>query len=323
MNKSSNSFQVKNTTVAVFPDERGMGEATATHIVSLLKKVDFENRIPVLWLMAAPSAFPFYRAFVEIAKNDPKLQSILKRTHFFQFDDYPVSRSHAAFKTTFRHLLETYFYTPLSAVVGNLEHVNPFELTNDDSENAAIAVNYANRLFQLQADGAYLIQLKGIGMDGHWGFHGAETALDTQPGIMKVPMNSQNIRQQMLDWPDDFPTADDVPKYAYTFNVSAFLKADAILDNVPQQTKEYAVLAAYANDSVFQEIPSSALKNHPHSFSYLTAASAQALLAYRKERILGDTEKKRLMAIWRDESDPHAEKLNTQMMTQTLNTVLS
>jgi 6-phosphogluconolactonase/glucosamine-6-phosphate isomerase/deaminase len=300
-----------------------MGELTAERIVESLKIRHEKGTTCGLWLMAAPSAFPFYRSFVQKAGQDGLLRAILQKTHFFQFDDYPVDRSSALFPMTFRHLLESRFFRPLEEICGRLPHIHFLELTGTDRDTGIMA-RYMKDLLALKSEGTHLIQLKGIGMDGHWGFHGAETPLDMAPDIIEIHMTSQNIHQQQQDWPDLFKRPADVPKTAMTFNVRAFMTADEIIDNVPQQAKEYAVLAAYGTDEISNEIPSSALKNHPKAQAYLTRPSARALIEFKADRQVNPEAKlteatlTRLEKIWDDPDHPAVSAENVGIMKKVL-----
>lgn len=322
--KRTPEFTCGTVSIHVSADDAQMGERTAAAVVQEMKEQSKAGRPLVLWLMAAPSAFPFYRSLIRLAAGDAGLRGILRATHFFQFDDYPIARSGAQFPATFRHLLETRLYAPLAEVCGQLPHLHPLEL-DGTAGDAAVQRRYRDDLLELRQGGAFILQLKGTGMDGHWGFHGAETPLDQEPGMIVVPMNGQNIRQQMLDWPQLFPTPGHVPASAATFNVPMFLLADRIIDNTPQPSKEYAVLAAYGTGEVVPEIPSSALKRHPRAEAHITAAAARALLELRAGRQrdpdyrLCPETRERLAALWRDPHDAAAEQRNRAQM----NTVLA
>jgi 6-phosphogluconolactonase/glucosamine-6-phosphate isomerase/deaminase len=272
-----------------------------------------------LWLMAAPSGFAFYKAFIELCRADEVLKRVLRKTRYFQFDDYPVGRKDPRFPITFRHLLETYFFHPLQDLVGKLDGIHLMELEGEERDTE-IAEKYSRTVLStLEDPGTFVVELKGTGMDGHWGFHGSETPLDTPPKIVQVPMNSQNIHQQKLDWPQYFKTDADVPRIAYSFTVSAFLEADFIVDNVPQPTKEFSVLATYGTDQVLNEVPSSALKTHPHAVAVLTEASARALLEYREgiargNTILSEDTLLRLRRLWSTPDRPETEEENIRNM---------
>lgn len=316
-------FKCANIEVTVAPDEAVMGRLTADHIVRTLKSKAGAGITTALWLMAAPSAFAFYKELIETAKQDAPLRDILKQTHFFQFDDYPISRQSPKFEATFRRLLEKHLFEPLSAILDELPNLHPLELTGTNAD-ATVQNAYRDTIIGLRDKGVYFIQLKGIGMDGHWGFHGAETPLEGRPDMITVPMNSQNARQQMLDWPEFFPTLADVPSTACTFNVPMFLLADEVVDNVPQASKAYSVLATYGTEAVINEVPSSAIKKHGQARAYLTKASASALLEFRQARQsdprakLGADTLRKLRELWRDPSAPDAENQNVKLMEKVL-----
>lgn len=307
-------------TVSVTRDEAVMGRLTAEYFVRRLK-TQRDAGVPVaLWLMAAPSAFAFYRELIRFAESDETLRRILREADYFQFDDYPIGRESPQFPTTFRHLLETHLYRPLATVCGSLPGVHALELTGAASDRE-VQLAYRDAILWRKERGVYLLQLKGIGMDGHWGFHGAETPLDQAPGMINVTMNPPNIRQQMLDWPAYFPTPADVPRTACTFNVPMFLLADEIVDNVPQPSKVFSVLATYGTDEIVGEVPSSALKGHPCARAYVTAAAAEVLLAYRARTPrapLDVAAVERLRSIWRDSSQAESAARNIAWMETVL-----
>ncbi len=323
MQHKAEVFQCSGVRVEVVPDETVMGRLTAEYIIGVMKAKRAAGVPSALWLMAAPSAFAFYRELVAAAGRDAEPRRMLRETHFFQFDDYPISRCSPQFKATFRALLEERLYRPLAEVCGPLAISHPLELTGTDAD-AEVQDSYCNTLLDLKRQGIYFIQLKGIGMDGHWGFHGAETPIDAPPGMITVPMHSQNVRQQMLDWPEFFPTADDVPKTACTFNVGMFLQANEIVDNVPQASKAYAVLAVDGTDAVINAAPSSAIKRHPRARAYLTRAAAAALLDFRRARqadpqaCLSAQTLELLRDLWRDPAAPQAAARNIAIMEQVL-----
>ena len=321
MTKELTAGKVK---IYVEPDEASMGKRTADMVAAELKKAAAAKKTPVLWLMAAPSGFAFYKAFVELCGKDADLRSLLAKTHFFQFDDYPVSRKDPKFPITFRALLEEFFFRPLEKTAGRLANIHLLELTGEATDDR-VTKDYVALLNKfLDDDGFYVIQIKGIGMDGHWGFHGSETPLDRAPGIIKVPMKGQNVHQQKIDWPEYFKTDEDVPKFAYSCTVSLFMKADFIVDNVPQAAKEFSILASYGNELIIDDIPSSALKTHPNAAAVLTAVSARALAEYRDLAAKTGAKKitpemhARLKALWKEPGRPEVERENVALMDAVL-----
>lgn len=300
-----------------------MGKMTVDYIAKVIKEKYIQGKMIVLWLMAAPSAFPFYKALIEKTKEDKFLQEVIKKTYFFQFDDYPIPRKNKKFCITFRYLLENNLFIPLKNICGELPYIHFLELTGTEKDKE-IAKHYKEGLFSIRKQDSYILQLKGIGMDGHWGFHGSETPLDMPPDMIPVLMNKQNIHQQRIDWPQLFPNIEDVPKIAYTFNVNAFLLSDEIIDNVPQSTKEFAVLATYGTEDIINEIPSSALKKHRSAQAYITEEAAKALIEFKEGRSknkdykLSNTTLNRLKDLWKDDANQQYSQQNIKLMEEVL-----
>jgi len=309
--------------VNIVKNESLMGKMTVDHIIKVIKEKYVQDKVIVLWLMAAPSGFPFYQALIERVERDSFLREIIKKTHFFQFDDYPISRNSKKFSVTFRYLLENELFKPLKNLCGELPYIHFLELTGTDKDKE-ISIAYKKKLLDLRKENSYIIQLKGIGMDGHWGFHGSETPLNMPPDMITVPMNKQNIHQQRIDWPKLFHNIEDIPKTAYTFNVNMFLLADEIIDNVPQSTKEYAVLATYGTDDISNEIPSSALKKHYNAQAYITKEASRALIEFREGRDsnkgfkLNNTTLNRLRDLWKDNASQPYWQQNIKTMEEVL-----
>ncbi|MEA5033099.1 MAG: hypothetical protein VB025_13215 [Sphaerochaeta sp.] len=313
------------TNLTIVADEQAMGLQSAALAVASLKQAVVAGKHPVMWMMAAPSGFSFYKAFANAAKHDEKLRSILKETEFYQFDDYPVGPNDPRFPITFRHLLETSFFGPLEQLLGPLPGKQLLDLQGDANDDQ-VARDYQERLLVACSDPKrYVLEIKGIGMDGHWGFHGSETPLNDPAAYMRVPMNALNVQQQMLDWPQYFPTAESVPTEAYTANVALFMQADMVIDLVPQAGKAFAVLACYGPKEVSNLVPSSKLKDHPNSHAFLTEAASWALMEYRRQQKLDpkavgldSSIVERLLPIWRNQENAALEEHNKNEMLAVL-----
>ncbi len=313
--------------ITVARDEAAMGALAAAKAAAAAKRAAAAGKKVALWLMAAPSGFAFYEAFASLAKSDPELAAVLRTARYFQFDDYPIGRGDPRFPITFRHLLETRFFGPLEKAAGPLDGKRLLELNGDEGDEAVL-VGYREALREvLEDEGWFVIEVKGIGMDGHWGFHGRETALDSPPGLIRVPMSPLNIQQQLLDWPRYFRSAADVPAAAVTANVALFMMADLILDLVPQEAKAFAVLACYGPSLVSPLVPSSALKTHPDAYSFLTELSAEALLEYRRrgtpKNPVSEETLEHLKGAWRSPGDSERERRNIAEMLETLKAVFA
>lgn len=323
-------FKAGNVHIHVEVDEKTMGEKAAILAASSLKQAVASEKRPVMWIMAAPSGFAFYKAFVALVQKDTNLQEIIRRTQFFQFDDYPVGRDDARFPITFRYLLETSFFKPLEGIVGSLAGVRLLELTGKETDDTVIRDYEALIQETLDDDTNFVLEIKGIGMDGHWGFHGSETPLNMKGGYMRVPMNDFNVHQQMLDWPQYFATATDVPTEAVTANVELFMQADMVIDLVPQRGKAFAILACYGPFAVSNLVPSSQLKTHGNAHSFLTEQASWALLEHRN-RVAGSANAvsfddglvAKLSEIWNNPDNPEMEKHNRKQMKHILSNLES
>jgi len=276
-----------NARVYVYPDAEQMGLATAINIASHQMRLFEEKGICSIMVMAAPSAFSFYRAYQNLVFSSPELQRALYETHIFQFDDYALPVHHPV---SFRFLLMEKLLAPIARFCDSRK-IHLFQADAPDTEKACR--EYGEAILDAGPD----LQIKGVGEDGHWGFHEPGIPLDGEPKFMRVKLAEANVAQQMRDHPKLFPTPDRVPRHAYTANVPLFLRTRVLIeDNVPQPSKAFAVLAAYGNDVVKDRVPSSALKNHQNPVVRLTSASAWALLEYHENGVVSSDMVRRLDA---------------------------
>lgn len=279
-----------------------MGLAGALDLASEQCRLVREQGHTSMMIMAAPSAFAFYRAYIRLVHVSSNLQAALRQTHFFQFDDYPLPAHHPA---SFRFLLLENFFMPLA------RYTDPAKvhlLEADSADPEAACQRYSERILSLGPD----LQLKGIGENGHWGFHEPGIPLEDTARFMKVQLSESNQAQQMRDHPDLFDTPEKVPQYAYTANVALFLKTRHLIEeNVPQASKALALLAAYGNDTVDAIVPSSALKRHPRAVIRTTGRAAWALMEYRREGQMSLSAQQRLAdSLQSDQGPDRADRLS-------------
>lgn len=257
--------------VLIYEDKWQMGLATALSIASAQTHLVNANGKTSLMLMAAPSAYPFYRAYVSLVRNSRELQHALFETHFFQFDDYALPSHHPA---SFRFLLCRRLFAPL-AVYCDASKIHFLDATAKDMD--AECRRYCELVLEHGPD----LQLKGTGINGHWGFHEPGIAIDGEPEFLSVVLAEENVRQQLQDHPRVFQRPVDVPRHAYTANVPLFLKTNQLIeDNIPQPSKAFALLAAHGSQVISPRVPSSALKTHHRAVVRTTKAAAWALLDY-------------------------------------------
>lgn len=263
--------------ICVYGSPAEMGLASALGIASAQYKLVAENAETSMIIMAAPSAYPFYEAYARLVRCSADLQKTLRSTHLFQFDDYPLPVHHPA---SFRFLLLQRFIMPLSQYCDPAK-VHLLEADSPDPEAACSL--YGQSILEHGPD----LQLKGLGENGHWGFHEPDVPLEGEPCFMKVRLTEGNVAQQMRDHPGLFDSPNAVPKEAYTANVALFLRTRHLIEeNVPQGSKAFALLAAYGSDVVDASVPSSALKKHPNAVVRTTMSAAWALLGYRKRGVV-------------------------------------
>jgi len=270
-------FETGGVKINVYGSPAEMGLASALSIASAQCQLVTENGKTSMIIMAAPSAYPFYEAYVRLVRCSADLQKALRATHLFQFDDYPLPVHHPA---SFRFLLLQRFIMPLS------QYCDPARvhlLEADSREPGAACFSYGQMVLEHGPD----LQLKGLGENGHWGFHEPGVPLGGEPCFMRVRLTEDNVAQQMRDHPGLFDSSNAVPKEAYTANVSLFLRTRHLIEeNVPQASKAFALLAAYGSDVVDACVPSSALKKHASAIVRTTASAAWALLEYRKRGVV-------------------------------------
>ena len=298
--------------VVVYETPAEMGLASALAIAAEQCRLVAEKGETSLQLMAAPSAFPFYEAYVRLAQTSQELQRAIKQTHFFQFDDYLLPGHHQA---SFRFLLTHHLFGPLADWYDCAKvHLYEPDVVGADAANAA----YTELLLTHGPD----LMLKGQGEDGHWGFHQPGIPIDGPPAFITVRMNEMNISQQMRDHPELFRQRADVPAEAYTANVALFMKTKVLIeDNVPQAAKAYALLASYGNDVVDSCCPSGAVKKHPAAIARTTAAAAWALLEYRERGRLSAEAMAKLDEIWETPGEPEATATKRRFMRESFATL--
>jgi len=270
-------LQACGVTIAVYENPDDMGLASATHLAAeQCRLVETQGKASFI-IMAAPSAFAFYQAYLRLVECSSRLQKACRETHFFQFDDYPLPIHHPA---SFRYLLMKHFFIPL-AVFCDPAKVHLFEA--DAADPDAAARRYEELLLQHGLD----LQIMGIGENGHWGFHEPGLPLEATPRFMRVALTSENIDQQMRDHPQIFKSPQDVPQSAYTSNVAMFLTTRHVIDgNVPQASKAFALLAAFGSDVVHECVPASALKRYGRGIVRTTQAAAWALVDYQQKGVV-------------------------------------
>jgi len=286
--------------VAVYESAEEMGWASAVNLAAKQCRLAEEKDELSFIIMAAPSAFPFYRAYVQLAESSPRLRRAIWKTHFFQFDDYPLPAHHPA---SFRFLLLRHFFIPLATFTDPAK-VHLFEA--DAADPDAAARRYEKTILERGLD----LQLMGIGENGHWGFHEPGIPLEGSPRFMRVALTGENVDQQMRDHPHLFRRPEDVPMSAYTASVPLFLTTRHLIEgNVPQPGKALALLAAFGSEAIHESVPAGALKRHPRAVVRTTQAAAWALADYREKGVVTRDAANRLAESLRGPRTPDTQSL--------------
>ncbi len=291
------SFTMHGIRFFVYATPEDMGAASAHRLAHEQVRLAARggNRVGFL-VMAAPSAYAFYSAYLRLARHSESFAAAVARTDFFQFDEYPLPETHPA---SFRFLLETHFYGALRRLCP-LAGIHPLNV--DAPDPLRVCRDYAARVLAYGPD----LQLKGVGENGHWGFHEPGIPLDGEPVYMKVRTSDENAAQQLRDHPALFRSASDVPREAYSANVPLFLRTrEAIEDNVPQASKAFALLAAYGSAKVDTAVPTSALKRHPNATVRTTEAASWAIERFARDGRISTADVTRLAASLGGAKDPN------------------
>lgn len=296
----------------VFIYENSSDAAMASVLTVIRKQINLvkEKSQTSIILMAAPSAYDFYKEYADKAKCCTELQSALKNTHFFQLDEYFLSENHPA---SFRFLLKKQFFFGIRDYTDDSKiHL----LAAESAESQKVCDEYTELLLQYGPD----IQIKGQGEDAHWGFNQPGAAWDNTPAIIKIKLNNINKIQQMRDHPELYASTNDVPGFALTGNISLFMKTKFLIEDiVPQESKAFAVLISYANNAMAPICPSGKIKEYTgKSVARLTMQSAWALIEYRKKGYLSGESILRLCRIWDKSGDLGAKNIAKKYIRNTL-----
>ncbi|MFP6596642.1 MAG: 6-phosphogluconolactonase [Candidatus Hydrogenedentota bacterium] len=263
--------------IYVYKTAEAMGAASAEALAKKQIALAAEQDSVGMLVMAAPSAFSFYNAYVAMTEESTELQQALARAHFFQFDDYPLPADHPA---SFRYLLNKHFFSRLAKWCP-AHNFHALAAESNDAEKACR--EYTQQVLKFGLD----MQIKGVGENGHWGFHEPGVPLDGDPAYITVDLSEENVQQQMRDHPDLFAEESEVPTVAFTANVALFMKTRTLIeDNIPQASKGFALVVAYGNETVDACVPTSILKRHGNAVVRTTSAAARELIEFRKHGIV-------------------------------------
>lgn len=250
-------WRVESLEVKVYADGKGLAEAAADHVESILKEVIARRGRAAAVFATGASQFDFLAALRAREGID------WSRLVAFHLDEYVgMGPDHPA---SFRRYLREHLF----------DAVKPGEvhLLAGDAENAQAECERYGRL--LAEKGPADVACIGIGENGHIAFNDPPVADFDDPATVKIVALDEACRRQQFGegW---FPTFDDVPKTALTQTVPAILAARAISCVVPDRRKAEAVRDALEGPIVTR-CPASILRRHPRCTLYLDTESASLL----------------------------------------------
>ena len=114
------------------------------------------------------------------------------------------------------------------------------------------------------------LQLLGLGHNGHIGFNEPAPAFDKETHCVDLTESTIEANKRF------FPSADDVPRQAYTMGIGTIMKAKKILVVVSGEDKAEIVAKAFCGD-VTPEVPASILQFHPDVTVVVDEAAASKL----------------------------------------------
>ncbi|KRK81044.1 glucosamine-6-phosphate deaminase [Companilactobacillus nodensis] len=120
------------------------------------------------------------------------------------------------------------------------------------------------------ADNPIDVQVLGIGRNGHIGFNEPGSPLDGKTS--KVALTESTIEANKRFFDDE----KDVPRYAYSMGIGSIMKAKKIILVAYGENKADAI-AKTVNGPVTEDVPASALQNHPDVTLILDDAAASKL----------------------------------------------
>jgi glucosamine-6-phosphate deaminase len=250
------TYKSEKLTAEVYATRPEMGQAAADFAVEAIKKVLLEKEFANVIFAAAPS-------------QNETLEALLKsdldftRIHAFHMDEY------VGFGRECPQSFGTYLY---DHVFGKLPFGEVHYINGAAEDPEAECARYADLLTAYPTDIVFL----GIGENAHIAFNDPWIADFNDPKLVKlVPLDEVCRNQQVHD--GCFPTLDDVPTHAFSLTVPALVKAKHMFCTVPCATKAEAVYLT-ATAPITEDVPATAMRNHPHAVMYCDKDSGAKIL---------------------------------------------
>lgn len=242
--------------VQVFADAKAMGRAAALAIAKDMKTIIEEKGSLRMMFAAAPSQDTTLEAL--LAFDDIPWEAVTA----FHMDEYLGISEEAS--QSFRNFLNRSLFSKKN--FGAIHYIQ-----GDAPDAQAEADRYEALLQESPLDMVVL----GVGENGHIAFNDPPDASFSEPRLAKIITLDEKSRvQQVHD--GCFALLGDVPKYAITVTIPAFMQAKVLHCVVPNSRKADAVKATVLGP-IDERCPASVLRTHSHATLYLDSASAAFL----------------------------------------------
>jgi glucosamine-6-phosphate deaminase len=239
--------------IHVLKSSEQLGQVAAVHASRFLQERIQENGEARIVLSTGASQFEFFKSFVNMDVDWSKVE-------MFHLDEYVgLPESHPA---SFRAYLKTRFVDE-----AKLKKAHYIDGESDIAEQILLLNTEIRRK---RVDLAMI----GIGENAHIAFNDPPADFETKQPYMVVELDEACKRQQVREgW---FDSVAAVPNQAITMSVHQIMQSDCIISCVPHKVKAEAIRSTLEH-SVSPEVPSTALRSHPHWTLYLDKESASAL----------------------------------------------
>ncbi|MGO1521365.1 MAG: glucosamine-6-phosphate deaminase [Sphingobacterium sp.] len=242
--------------VLVYASEKEMGRQAAVLVISrMIDLQQVQNQVRMIFA-SAPSQSEFLKAIKEDQRID---WSRVTAFHMDEYIDLPLEHE----QSFGRYLKENLFdHVP----IGQVHYLN-----GTASDSAQECQRYAALLREDPID----IVCLGIGENTHIAFNDPHVADFNDPELVKIVDLDEASRQQQVN-DGCFPDLSSVPRFAMTLTVPALLCGKALYCMVPGERKADAVRATLL-ENITEQVPSSALRDHPDARLFLDHHSASKL----------------------------------------------
>jgi len=249
-------FIVDRLEVVVYPERRTMGDAAASTVAELMKRIATEKEQITMAFAAAPSQNEFLEKLCQIEGLD------WAKVTVFQLDEYIGLPEHAS--QSFGQFLREHIFNKVN--VGRA-----FYLNGNASDPEAECERYSALLKRNPIDIACI----GIGENGHIAFNDPPVADFADPKLVKIVELDHKCRMQQVN-DGCFESLDDVPIEAMTMTIPAVIGARWIFCIVPGSTKSEAVKNAIEGE-ISTACPASILRQHPRVMLFVDGEAARKL----------------------------------------------